>query len=105
MNAAAWIAGSIHHPSRRSVVPNGCDVPKDREFVPPSEECRIVYAGQLYPWKGSGLNGSLGFYQGNWGVDFYFDVSSSVQPYTLVGAQQPTNSLNVTSGLLLRAKF
>jgi glycosyltransferase involved in cell wall biosynthesis len=37
---------------RTAVVPNGCDTPKDREFSPPSEDNRIVYAGQLYPWKG-----------------------------------------------------
>ena len=37
---------------RTAVVPNGCDPPKDREFTPPSEDHRIVYAGQLYPWKG-----------------------------------------------------
>jgi glycosyltransferase involved in cell wall biosynthesis len=37
---------------RTAVVPNGCDIPKEREFTPPSEDKRIVYAGQLYPWKG-----------------------------------------------------
>ncbi len=37
---------------RTAVVPNGCDTPKDREFTPPSGDHRIVYAGQLYPWKG-----------------------------------------------------
>ena len=37
---------------RTAVVPNGCDIPRDREFTPPSEDHRIVYAGQLYPWKG-----------------------------------------------------
>lgn len=37
---------------RTTVVPNGCDLPKDRSFTPPSEDHRIVYAGQLYPWKG-----------------------------------------------------
>lgn len=37
---------------RTAVVPNGCDTPNDREFTPPSEELRVVYAGQLYPWKG-----------------------------------------------------
>jgi glycosyltransferase involved in cell wall biosynthesis len=37
---------------RTAVVPNGCDVPLDRTFTPPSEEARVVYAGQLYPWKG-----------------------------------------------------
>lgn len=37
---------------RTAVVPNGCDTPADRTFTPPSEEDRVVYAGQLYPWKG-----------------------------------------------------
>ncbi len=37
---------------RTAVVPNGCDTPRDREFTPPSGDHRIVYAGQLYPWKG-----------------------------------------------------
>jgi glycosyltransferase involved in cell wall biosynthesis len=37
---------------RTAVVPNGCDFPKDRSFTPPSADHRIVYAGQLYPWKG-----------------------------------------------------
>ncbi len=35
-----------------AVVPNGCDIARDRAFTPPSDEQRIVYAGQLYPWKG-----------------------------------------------------
>lgn len=37
---------------RTTVIPNGCDVPKDRVFTAPSEDGRVVYAGQLYPWKG-----------------------------------------------------
>lgn len=37
---------------RTAVLPNGCDIANDRTFTPPSEDCRIVYAGQLYPWKG-----------------------------------------------------
>jgi glycosyltransferase involved in cell wall biosynthesis len=37
---------------RTCVVPNGCDTPRDRVFVPPPETGRVVYAGQLYPWKG-----------------------------------------------------
>lgn len=37
---------------RTAVIPNGCDVPRDRVFTPPSAEGRVVYAGQLYPWKG-----------------------------------------------------
>jgi glycosyltransferase involved in cell wall biosynthesis len=47
---------AAHGPRPRvRVVPNGCDVPADRTFpglardVPP----RILYAGQLYPWKGA----------------------------------------------------
>ena len=36
------------------VVPNGCDVPDDRAFpgLPAAEPPRVLYAGQLYPWKG-----------------------------------------------------
>ena len=37
---------------RTVAIPNGCDVAKDRVFTPPSEDNRVVYAGQLYPWKG-----------------------------------------------------
>jgi glycosyltransferase involved in cell wall biosynthesis len=39
---------------RVCVIPNGCDVPAQRTFVPPRGDGppRIVYAGQLYPWKG-----------------------------------------------------
>ena len=44
-----------HGPRPRTrVVPNGCDVPEDRTFPGLSREHppRVVYAGQLYPWKG-----------------------------------------------------
>jgi glycosyltransferase involved in cell wall biosynthesis len=36
------------------VIPNGCDVPEDRRFPGLAEERppRVLYAGQLYPWKG-----------------------------------------------------
>jgi glycosyltransferase involved in cell wall biosynthesis len=39
---------------RAAVVPNGCDVPKDRAFpgLPDDDPPRVLYAGQLYPWKG-----------------------------------------------------
>jgi glycosyltransferase involved in cell wall biosynthesis len=37
---------------RVAVVPNGCDVPKDRAYADLPSEPRILYAGQLYPWKG-----------------------------------------------------
>lgn len=44
-----------HGPRERVVViPNGCDVPEDRTYpgLGPAAPPRIVYAGQLYPWKG-----------------------------------------------------
>jgi glycosyltransferase involved in cell wall biosynthesis len=36
------------------VIPNGCDVPADRRFPGLAAESppRVLYAGQLYPWKG-----------------------------------------------------
>jgi glycosyltransferase involved in cell wall biosynthesis len=40
--------------ARERVVPNGCDVAQDRRFpgLAPDRPARVVYAGQLYPWKG-----------------------------------------------------
>src|SRR5712691_8897789 len=44
------------HGARRGVrvVPNGCDVPSGRAFPGLAHENppRVLYAGQLYPWKG-----------------------------------------------------
>ena len=39
---------------RATIVPNGCDVPTDRTFpgLAAEEPPRVLYAGQLYPWKG-----------------------------------------------------
>lgn len=38
---------------RVHVVPNGADVATERAFTPPDRSlARVVYAGQLYPWKG-----------------------------------------------------
>jgi glycosyltransferase involved in cell wall biosynthesis len=40
-------------PRAAEVVPNGCDVPEERAFPGlPEGEPRVLYAGQLYPWKG-----------------------------------------------------
>jgi hypothetical protein len=61
------------------------------------------YQSLLYPWKGSGANGSVGFHEGLWGVDIYFDVASSAASYALAAIQQPT--FDVTSGLLFRTRF
>jgi hypothetical protein len=64
------------------------------------------YQSQLYPWKGSGINGSLGFHEGLWGIDLYFDVGSYASSYGLVGMQPlTTQTLDVTSGLLFRMHF
>jgi len=44
-----------HGPRERlRVIPNGCDVPDGRTFagLASGEPPRVVYAGQLYPWKG-----------------------------------------------------
>ncbi len=40
--------------ARAAVIPNGCDVPKGRDFpgLPDETPLRVLYAGQLYPWKG-----------------------------------------------------
>lgn len=46
---------AAHGPRRHSrVIPNGTDVPADRAFPGLARETppRILYAGQLYPWKG-----------------------------------------------------
>ena len=45
----------MHGPrSHTRVVPNGCDVPVERTFpgLPSDTPPRVLYAGQLYPWKG-----------------------------------------------------
>jgi len=36
------------------IIPNGCDVPVERTFPGAAREAppRVLYAGQLYPWKG-----------------------------------------------------
>jgi len=47
-------AASYGERAHTAVIPNGCDVPIDRAFPGLSKElpARVVYAGQLYPWKG-----------------------------------------------------
>ena len=47
------------------------------------------YQSQLYPWKGYGLDGSVGFYEGQWSVDLYLDAYRSSYAY----AQQWTDVL------------
>jgi hypothetical protein len=56
------------------------------------------YQSQLYPWKGSGLDGSLGFYQGLWAVDLYFDVYRSSYAY-------PQQWADVLAGQLVTQKY
>jgi len=64
---------------------------------------RSEYQSLFYPWKGSGLNGSLGFHDGAWAVDLYFDVSSSLQSYEPNVLPQPIT--RVMSGVSYRARF
>lgn len=60
------------------------------------------YQSQLYPWKGSGLDASLGFHDGEWGVDLYLDLYRSayadVQPLAYVPAGQQVMTDNYFSG-------
>jgi hypothetical protein len=62
------------------------------------------YQSQLYPWKGSGFDGSLGFYEGQWAVDLYLDVYRSSYGYpqqwvdVLAGQQLITQQYNEISG-------
>jgi hypothetical protein len=67
------------------------------------------YQSPLYPWKGSGINGSLGFYEGQWGIDLYFDGGTSATSYVLPGMQQLTtqtfDAKYLTSGLRFHSTF
>jgi len=67
------------------------------------------YQSQLYPWKGSGINGSLGFQEGPWGVDLYFDGSTSATAYALTGMQQSIpqtfDAKYMTSGIRFHSTF
>jgi hypothetical protein len=70
------------------------------------------YQSQLYPWKGSGFDGSLGFYQGLWTIDLYFDVYLSSYAYTqqwvgaLTGQQLITQKDNdITGGFRFTRHF
>jgi hypothetical protein len=71
-----------------------------------------VYQSQLYPWKGSGFNGSLGFYQGQWSVGLYLDVYRSSYAYAqqwvdvLAGQQLSTQQSNeIDGGFRLTSHF
>src|SRR5262249_4653320 len=70
------------------------------------------YQSQLYPWKGSGLDGSFGFYGDQWGVDLYFDVyrssNGSMQQLTdVLAGQQLINQKNneIDGGLRFTTRF
>jgi hypothetical protein len=70
------------------------------------------YQSQLYPWKGSGLDGSLGFYKDQWEVGLYFDVYRSSYAYpqqwvdVLAGQQLITQKYNeIDSGFRFSAHF
>jgi glycosyltransferase involved in cell wall biosynthesis len=50
----AFLAAHGPRPAATRVIPNGCDVPEDRRFpgLAAGSPPRVLYAGQLYPWKG-----------------------------------------------------
>jgi len=62
------------------------------------------YQSQLYPWKGSGLDASLGFYEGQWGLDLYLDIYRSSYAYpqqwvdVIAGQQLITQQYNEIDG-------
>ncbi len=62
------------------------------------------YQSQMYPWKGSGLDGWIGFYEGPWEVGLYFDAYRSSYAYmqqwadVLAGQQLIAQKYNDFSG-------
>lgn len=40
---------------RTGAIPNGCDVEEGSAFAEPPDGATVVYAGQMYPWKGVDL--------------------------------------------------
>jgi len=62
------------------------------------------YQSQLYPWRGSAINGSLGFQDGLWQIDMYLDLGRST--YGLVGVgQAAVQNVEVTSGIRFRSSL
>ena len=62
----------------------------------------LTASRQLYPWRGFGIDGSVGFHEGQWGVDLYFDVYNSLMSSPLPGIQQSTTQgSNIISGGIL----
>jgi hypothetical protein len=64
---------------------------------------RSDYQSQLYPWKGWGLDASVGYHEVEWGIDLYFDAYSSATSYPLAGLVPvlTTDKYAVISGGLL----
>jgi hypothetical protein len=54
-----------------------------------------------------GIDGSLGFYEGQWGVDLYFDIYRSATSYPLAGVQLSTAQRfdMISAGLLFSRHF
>lgn len=68
---------------------------------------RSGYQSQLYPWKGWGLDASVGYHESDWGVDLYFDAYSSMTSYPLAGLIPLTTDKYavISSGLLFSKHF
>src|SRR5262249_36000750 len=50
------------------------------------------YQSPLYPWRGSGINGSVGYNEGPWGINMYFDLGRSLTSSDPTGLQQSTTA-------------
>lgn len=70
------------------------------------------YQSQSYPWQGLGIDGSIGYHEGSWGIDFYFDVYRSgtsyltaTQPVANVQSLTSQRSDTISGGLACRKRF
>ena len=63
------------------------------------------YKSELYPWKGSGINGSVGYYEDQWAISFYFNVYNSATSYPVAGLQQSATYNNTYGGVSFSTHF
>jgi hypothetical protein len=69
---------------------------------------RSEYQSQLYPWKGWGLDASVGYHEAEWGIDLYFDAYSSMASYALAGlvpVLTTDKSAVISGGLIFSRHF
>ena len=73
---------------------------------------RSDYQGQLYPWQGMGIDGSIGYHEDSWSIDLFFDVYRSLTAYPSAlqsaAGLQPLTSQRIDSvfgGMALSGRF